>query len=445
MANNATPKLKAYVQTDATGRVVSGTPVFRSSKPKIGNWKEIPTYYRGDGNTTTSTTTIASSTTTTTTTLAGTTTTTTTGGGPNIISAVGAFSQFNACSGTGNGLILYYSGMLGNGTALYNDSGLTSPYNPGSFPSGNGNYLYMYFQADNQVCTMSGNVIQSFTSCSSITTTTTTTTQALTLYNADYQNGGVGDPCLGTGQFNLPLVVNLGLNPCGGASVTLASGTWASYGVSTGLNLRVNFGAQGTPGTFLTINPGGTNTSTNFGCTACENTTTTTTTASIYKPFALSSSVSGDSGTACLNNTYPLTWYFTGSGTYPTVGDTIYSSPGTIYQLFNNWIKLDNGHALQGDSSGVIIQDVVCSTTTTTTTATIATTGAFIADLYLLDNCNTPAISNSNINSQVTPIKVGKWYTAPGNPAYAFYIVSKGGTGVDFYDEFTNERDSCLP
>jgi len=63
MANNATPKLKAYVQTDATGRVVSGTPVFRSSKPKIGNWKEIPTYYRGDGNTTTSTTTIAPSTT----------------------------------------------------------------------------------------------------------------------------------------------------------------------------------------------------------------------------------------------------------------------------------------------------------------------------------------------------------------------------------------------
>lgn len=56
MANNATPKLKAFVQVDSTGRVVSGTPVFRASKPKSGTWREIPTYYRGDGNTTTTTT-----------------------------------------------------------------------------------------------------------------------------------------------------------------------------------------------------------------------------------------------------------------------------------------------------------------------------------------------------------------------------------------------------
>jgi hypothetical protein len=72
MANNATPKLKAFVQIDSTGRVVSGTPVFRASKPKSGTWREIPTYYRGTNanTTTTSTTTIAPSTTTTTTTVA---------------------------------------------------------------------------------------------------------------------------------------------------------------------------------------------------------------------------------------------------------------------------------------------------------------------------------------------------------------------------------------
>lgn len=69
MANNATPKLKAYVQTDATGRVVSGTPVFRTSKPKNGTWREIPTYYRGVPTTTSTTTTVAPSTTTTTTTV----------------------------------------------------------------------------------------------------------------------------------------------------------------------------------------------------------------------------------------------------------------------------------------------------------------------------------------------------------------------------------------
>jgi hypothetical protein len=67
MANNATPKLKAFVQVDGTGRVVSGTPVFRTSKPKSGRWREIPTYYRGDGNTTTTTTTVVPTTTTTTT------------------------------------------------------------------------------------------------------------------------------------------------------------------------------------------------------------------------------------------------------------------------------------------------------------------------------------------------------------------------------------------
>lgn len=193
MANNATPKLKAYVQIDSTGRVVSGTPVFRTSKPKSGLWREIPLYYRGENTTTTSTTTVVPTTTTTssststtttviptttttTSLIPGTTTTTTTGAAVNIISAVGSFSAFDACAGTGNGLILYYSGILGNGTALYNDSGLTSPYNPGSFPSGNGNYLRIYFQAEDQVCTMSGNVIQSYTPCSGITTTTTTTT-----------------------------------------------------------------------------------------------------------------------------------------------------------------------------------------------------------------------------------------------------------------------------
>lgn len=34
-------KLKAFVQYDGNGRVVLGGPIFRSSKPKVGNWKEI--------------------------------------------------------------------------------------------------------------------------------------------------------------------------------------------------------------------------------------------------------------------------------------------------------------------------------------------------------------------------------------------------------------------
>ena len=66
MANNATPKLKAFVQIDSTGRVVSGTPVFRTSKPKSGTWREIPTYYRGTSTTTSTTTAVPTTTTTTT-------------------------------------------------------------------------------------------------------------------------------------------------------------------------------------------------------------------------------------------------------------------------------------------------------------------------------------------------------------------------------------------
>ena len=78
MANNQTPKLKAFVRIDGSGRVIPGAPIFQASKPKVGTWREIPLYYRGDGRTTTTTTTASPSTTTTTTTEAPSTTTTTT-------------------------------------------------------------------------------------------------------------------------------------------------------------------------------------------------------------------------------------------------------------------------------------------------------------------------------------------------------------------------------
>ena len=116
------------------------------------------------------------STTSTTTTIVPTTTTTTTIGGVSFAAAIGAFNPTDACAGIGTSFTLYYSGSLGNGTALFYDAGLISPYQPGSPPSGNGSYLRIYFAAENQVCTMSGNVIFDYLPCSSITTTTTTTT-----------------------------------------------------------------------------------------------------------------------------------------------------------------------------------------------------------------------------------------------------------------------------
>jgi hypothetical protein len=57
--------LKAYVRYDRQGRVIAGSLILRRSKPKVGNWKEVPAYECCNP-TTTTTTTIAPTTTTTT-------------------------------------------------------------------------------------------------------------------------------------------------------------------------------------------------------------------------------------------------------------------------------------------------------------------------------------------------------------------------------------------
>lgn len=115
MANNITPKLKAYVQIDATGRVVSGTPVFRSSKPKIGNWREIPMYYRGNSSTTTTTT-------------AG-------GGGDTPTAFVRSYwlNGYDSCNSTTQGVILFYSSSttLQAGIRIFQDAALTTPVEQG--------------------------------------------------------------------------------------------------------------------------------------------------------------------------------------------------------------------------------------------------------------------------------------------------------------------------
>jgi hypothetical protein len=41
MRSNNNNKLKAYVRFDGTGRIVPGSLVVQSVKPKDGNWKEI--------------------------------------------------------------------------------------------------------------------------------------------------------------------------------------------------------------------------------------------------------------------------------------------------------------------------------------------------------------------------------------------------------------------
>ncbi len=106
MANNITPKLKAFVRIDGTGRVIPGSPIFQAQKPKVGNWREVPLYYRGDS-TTTSTTTV------------GIVAYTMTSGGYNGASG--------ACSNLGGGMLTTVYGTsnpLGV-SAFYYDQGLT--------------------------------------------------------------------------------------------------------------------------------------------------------------------------------------------------------------------------------------------------------------------------------------------------------------------------------
>jgi len=154
MANNITPKLKAYVQIDATGRVVSGTPVFRTSKPKNGNWREIPMYYRGDSSTTT---------------------TTTSNGGVTPTAWVGYQSPTNlwsACNNPATTWTLYTNvdvTPLPAGTALYTDAALTNLVYPNDtmFFSING---YAYEVINGYINPLGGGML-----CQYITTTSTTT------------------------------------------------------------------------------------------------------------------------------------------------------------------------------------------------------------------------------------------------------------------------------
>ena len=158
-------KLKAFVRFDGSGRVIPSSLILQKSKPKVGNWKEInATQCCND--------------------TPGTTTTTTTVN-VNQVNGIGAFSQVNACAGAGTSFTLYYSGSLGTGTALFYDAGLTNAYQPSAPPSGSGTYIKMYFNAEDQVCAMNGNIIESYEACSSITTTTTSTTDPYFYYIAD--------------------------------------------------------------------------------------------------------------------------------------------------------------------------------------------------------------------------------------------------------------------
>lgn len=76
-------------------------------------------------------------------------------------SALAAFNPQDACAGIGTSITVYYTGNLEVNTLLYLDSVLTIPYNPYAY----GGYIKIYFAAQDQVCTISGNTLASYTAC----------------------------------------------------------------------------------------------------------------------------------------------------------------------------------------------------------------------------------------------------------------------------------------
>lgn len=241
MANQS--KLKAWVRYDGTGRVVTAGPIFQANKPKVGNWRQmnIDLCCNPGGSTTT---------------------TTTQGGGggvtPTAWVAYVASNPYSACQQNGGtSTILYTStSVLSTGVTLYQDAALTIPYNSvvyGTSVNINGT---LYALVDN-----APPVISAVISCNPFTTTA----PPLTFYNADYQFGGVGNPCVGTGQWNIPLEFPSGF--CTSASVNLASGyTWAQYGINAGATLKVK---DPNNNQYARVNVQSGSAGYNYGCNNC--------------------------------------------------------------------------------------------------------------------------------------------------------------------------------
>ena len=177
MANQS--KLKAWVRYDGTNTVVTAGPIFRASKPKVGNWRQINADLCCNGSITT------------------TTTTTNGGGGVTPTAWAGFLSNsgqsnlwaWNACNGVNGGSIIVYTSTsvspLPAGTALYSDAALTTliPYSFGAIAI-NG---LVYEIQNGQTNPLGGSGVP----CEFITTTTSTTS-GIQAYSVRVSTSSVG-------------------------------------------------------------------------------------------------------------------------------------------------------------------------------------------------------------------------------------------------------------
>ena len=146
--SNNNNKLKAFVRFDGSGRIVSSSLIVQAFKPKVGNYQEIDAKECCNyvAPTTTSTTTIAPITTTTTTAAPTTTTSTTIAPTTTTTTTVVNNSLFRVSSSSGTAvcaeeptLTLYYVGNLDEGSQIFTDELLTTPYLANSYIAVAGN------------------------------------------------------------------------------------------------------------------------------------------------------------------------------------------------------------------------------------------------------------------------------------------------------------------
>lgn len=267
--------LKAYVRYDGSGRVVSGSLVFRKKKPKNGRWGEITKNLCCNENP------------------SSTTTTTTQGGGtPTAWVTYVAGNQENACAQTsGWSFVLYTAGStLGAGVVLYTDATLTTEFNSYQYASILYNNGTLYQLSD---LPGDGTIVNVIGACPS--TTTTTTSSAITV--------GLTPSSCGTPAMFVPVSFTLGNSICD-QDVVIAGDfgmlPQEFYVIYNGysryffkLNDSLAQGAGGAPGE----------------CILCPTTTTTTTSGTL----SLVATSYFNTGDAC-------------AGTNPTAVTTVYPS-----------------------------------------------------------------------------------------------------------------------
>lgn len=298
----------AYVRYDSHGRIVPGGPILSRQRPRVGNWQPLSLV---TGNSVTS-------------------------------NSLRAFVRIDAY-----GRVVASSLLLLSGAPSDADSGtswleINATYRPQFVPT---------------TTTTSTSTSTSTTSTSTtLTPTTSTTTTADPLYY--YLTNKYNCPDCSTIVESNFLIK--GFNP-------VNIGDWVIRNPGTGfIAFQVLSVASPNPSAYLVDTGGSSSTcpcpiTTTTTTSSTSTSTSTSTTTSPYKTFMFYSSISGDLPTICaLSGTLSGPWYFIGPGTYPTVGDTIYWSPGFPYALNGAWMKIANGHAINGDANGYITQDAVC-------------------------------------------------------------------------------------